>query len=316
MKIKKLLPRLIILVVVTVMIALAPTVFVAARGNSSEEKVSTGDNLDIYSGRCGVYLMNALVDGQVTLGHEDRSQSRLKLIQDPCKFDYEVDGKSLSSYNGILVYYINLTASQRSRWLEGGLGMYVNDSPCSANYIPSAGQFGRLACLSQKIGSYGLVDISVNEEDDDDDEKKTASLPDGKAISFSQTIDLNKGRCGAYLHYVPQDGFVQVDNHCVLEKRTGWKFIQKACELSYKDPTDMPIETYNGYMLNYINLTLQQQRMWQEGNLSMVVYDGDSWSDCNPYWMPGGVFGRLVCRTNTVGMFGLVDISIDEDDED
>jgi hypothetical protein len=111
-------------------------------------------------------------------------------------------------------------------------------------------------------------------------------------------------------------GYCELENGQKIDHARGLKFVQDACNLNYTDEAGFDIQSYKGYLQNYINLTPGLQLMWQDGDLAMYVLDGKTWKPCDAYWVDAGENGRLACRTDNVGMFSLVDMSVKVEEED
>lgn len=135
--------------------------------------VVAGEAHAMNTGRCGVYLPNIPITGYCELNNGQKIESAhgLKFVQNACELNYTDEaGLNITTYKGFLQNYINLTPGLQLLWQEGDLAMYVLDGktwkPCDAYWI-DAGDNGRLACRTDNVGKFSLVDTSIKVEEED-----------------------------------------------------------------------------------------------------------------------------------------------------
>lgn len=321
MKIK--LFRSLAMIVLALLVVVSASAFEPVATNvESEKDVPTGGTIDISAGNCGAMMINAPKKGMLVLENNitPLQPKGLKFYKRACELTYEdVDGIKIASTKGAVVKFVNLTNEERKLWDSGDLGFYVYNgntwSACTP-YFVGAGDYGRLACWTHTIGTFGLVDMRENVVEEDEEKAAKIKKPDGHPVSAGDTHVMNTGRCGAYLSSIPVSGYCELKNGQKIEHTHGLKFVQNACELNYTDQAGFDISTYKGTLLNYVNLTPGLQLMWQDGDLAMYVLDGKTWKPCDAYWVDAGDNGRLACRTDKVGKFSLVDTSVKVEEED
>jgi roadblock/LC7 domain-containing protein len=321
MKIK--LFRSLAMIVLALLVVMSASAFAAAPINAETEKdVPAGGTIHVSAGNCGATMINAPEKGTLKLENNisPAQPKGLKFYKKACELTYEdADGMNISSTKGSMVNFINLTKDARFLWDSGDLGFSVYNgstwTSCSP-YLVSAGEYGRLACWTHTVGTFGLVDLREKAAEEAEEKDPKAKKPNGDPIAAGQSMSLNTGRCGAMLPNAPVSGYVELKNGQTIPHVRGLRFVQEACELSYMDEAEREIKTYKGFLTNYIVLTNGLNLMWQDGDLALYVLDGKTWKPCNAYWVAGGGYGRLACHTDNVGMFSLVDTGVKDKDSD
>lgn len=314
MKTKKLMPMIamVIFFLLTVAFAFTPK----AKERKLEKSIIAGNTYDLYLGQCGMFFMDAPVDGKITIEREGRQNYPLRFIKDVCTVEYAAqNGDLVKSFSGMLNYYIVLNRSTLEMWEDGDLAFYIEGArgwaACSPVLIPDSG-YGRLSCWTDSFGSFGLVNIS--EKADDDDEKAAKGQdPTGEFVLAGQALDLYEGICGVYMASVPADGYVDIDRDAKGDHQP--RFIKDVCDFSYKDAKDKELGA-PGLTMAYVNLTRAQATDYVAGDLAFFVNSGSGWSQCaNPLLLQEGGNPRLCCTVEGSSMFGIGDISVKEKDD-
>ncbi len=300
------------IIVFLVILAAAAITMGAGTQRKTEKTVTAGQNYDIYLGQCGMYVLNAPANGKIALERESKSNYNLRFVKDVCSVEYETGGrKTLSSFNGYLVYYISLSRAQHRMWEDGDLAFYTKGSSgwskCSARLM-GHGDFGRLTCLSNQFGSFGLVDIHEKDEKDDDEDKKAAKPPEGTFVTSGRSLDISQGNCGVYLSNVPADGYVDIERED--KGQYAPRFLKNVCDFSYVDAKDQTLSTGGALAIGYVNLTSAQSTAYRAGDLAFFSNSGRGWNECtNSLLMDENGTPRLCCTMSGPSMFGIADIS-------
>lgn len=314
MNIKKILPVLMLVIILTLAIGITTAGAAEAGGQSSEKTIKAGKTYDVSLGNCGMYFI-APEDGELKLGRQDRTTLPLKFMKDSCTVEYENDaGATLHDFDGILISYFVLDKVQYDKWMDGELAFYVHDGSwkaCDAVWMPG-GAFGRLTCWTGAFDDFGIVDLHKKATDDDDD-KKVAKLPSGSRVAAGQTIDEYDGNCGVYVANIPSAGYVDMGHS---NENYNLKFTKDPCDFTFVDAKENDISTKGSLVIGYVNLNSAQLEAWNEGELGFFANYGSGWTELNPMLLSERGKPRLCATMSGPGMFGLVDLSVPEVDED
>lgn len=273
-------------------------------------KVEVGQTYSKAKGNCGVSFTAMPEDGYVQLKKIDKHTSVINFVKDACEVKLEnLAGKSVESSHASVLVFFNLDSAHTEMWRDGELAFYVDGAPCAAVFTGS-----RLACWTNRIGKFGIVDIAEKVADEDEDEKTKDKVPAGKQVKLGQRLDIAEGACGAYFASVPSAGYVDMGRSDRHSKDL--KFVKDVCKLSYEDMAENQIKSYDGLLLTYININQSQLDEFNEGNLAFYVKQGNNWTQCDAMHFQNGSTDRLCCMTSTVGEYGLVDITEKESSSD
>lgn len=166
--------RSLVMVILTLLVVTSASAFEPAPMIvKSEKDVPTGGTININTGNCGVTLLNAPEKGTLVLENNitPLQPKGLKFYKKACELTYEdAGGIKIVSTKGAMINFINLTNEERALWDSGDLGFYVYNgntwSACTPHFV-SAGENGRLACRTDNVGMFSLVDTSVKVEEED-----------------------------------------------------------------------------------------------------------------------------------------------------
>lgn len=304
-----------LLVLLVLIFLLAISVSIAGAADQTKEKnIKAGNSYDLYTGNCGIYFV-APEDGTMKLGREDTGRLPLKFFKDVCTVEFKNDnGNQVRSFDGVLISYFVLDRMLLDKWNDGDLAFYVRDGGwkrCNATLI-SGGTHGRLSCWTGTFDSFGLVDVS--EKDDEEDDKKKVKKPSGDSVLAGQTIDLYSGICGVYATGLPTAGYVDMDR--VGHHTYSTKFVKDICEFTYKDSKDNDLSTGHARVIGYVNLSNAQLEAWNDGELGFFVNYGHGWSEIDAMVVNENGKPRICATMSGPGMFGIVDTTVKEVEED
>lgn len=141
---------------------------------------------------------------------------------------------------------------------------------------------------------------------------KSASKVITRDISFEDTADIFQGNSGVYFPSSAFTAEVELTRSDPTSRRgrSDLDFVQRWTEVRLYDSKGAEFKQVYGLIYVYYNLTKQQRRAWENGDLGIYYYNPDErdWERCEIERListKNRPNGRLACVISNFGLYGM-----------
>jgi hypothetical protein len=121
-------------------------------------------------------------------------------------------------------------------------------------------------------------------------------------VTSGKPVDAWNGNCGAYISNPPVSGSVTISKVTMPSGPN----LQTICKMNYYDFEGTSLANFGSPGWVYYNLNADTANLWNDGKLTMYVYQNDAWQACrNPLFVDAGEYGRVACYAENPLYFGI-----------
>jgi hypothetical protein len=278
------------------------------------EGIKFGQSVDFSVGQNGVFMPKSAYTGTLTI-----DRMRPTEVTPPKGVDFTdrlmdvqvepASGKLPSFLFGLNYVYYGLSEEQLLAWKNGELAIYRYDSTTQkwvempTFFVNEGG--GRVAAAMTSFGLYGLGQTSFKVTTSAVSEQGRIS---STAITAGEAVDFSSGRAGIFLPKSGYTGTLVISLLAADQVRSikNVHFEESAIAFQVELANGQTETVLHGLNYVYFNLTKDELRTWENGNLAIYHYNAvtKNWAKLSTFFV-NRADGRIASVAPGFGLYAL-----------